>query len=85
VQRNDRVGYSVVDVDGPLVTWTHYDAAPPDPSNTDPWTPVWEVADRMVYATNGDQFYVPANGSYAGLGSTSDGRHDREHHRRQRT
>ena len=72
VQRNNRVGYSVVEVDGPLVTWTHYDSFAPDPSSTNPWTPIWEVADRMVYATNGDQFYVEANGSYAGLVSTSD-------------
>lgn len=72
VQINDRVGYSIVDVDGPLISWTHYQSEHPDPATTDPWTPDWEVADRMVYATNGDQYFVEPGGSFAGLSSTSD-------------
>lgn len=72
VQINDRVSYSIVDVDGPMITFSHYTSAAPDPSTTDPWTPDWQLSDRMVYMTNGDRFFVPANGSFAGLQSASD-------------
>jgi hypothetical protein len=71
-QINDRVGYSIVNVDGPLVAFTHYDSPAPDPQTTSPWTPDWRVADRFVYSTNGDQHFVPAEGTYAGLSSTSE-------------
>ncbi|MFW6337150.1 MAG: PEP-CTERM sorting domain-containing protein [Phycisphaeraceae bacterium] len=72
VQINDRVSYSIVDVDGPMVAFNHYTSFAPDPSTTDDWTPEWELSDRMVYMTNGDQYYVEPGGSFAGLESTSE-------------
>lgn len=71
VQTNNRVGYSVVDVDGPLVTFSYYESPAPDSSNTDAWTPEWSIADQFSYATNGDQYFVAADESFAGLESTS--------------
>lgn len=71
VQLNDRVSYSIVDVDGPMIAFSHYTSAAPDPTTTDTWTPDWELSDKMVYMTNGDQFFVPANASFAGLTSVS--------------
>lgn len=69
-QINDRVGYSVVEIDGPAVTWTHYDSAAPDPANNEPWTPEWRIADRFTYSTSGDQYYVAPGAAYTGLTST---------------
>ncbi|QDU70208.1 metallophosphoesterase family protein [Mucisphaera calidilacus] len=71
IQINDRVGYSIVEIDGPLVSFTHYDSFAPSPLDTEPWTPEWTVADRFTFASNGDQFFVEADASFAGLGSTS--------------
>ncbi|MBX2852262.1 MAG: metallophosphoesterase, partial [Phycisphaeraceae bacterium] len=71
VQINDRVSYSIVDVDGPMVAFSHYTSDAPDYTTTDPWTPNWVLSDKMVFMTNGDQFFVPAGGSFAGLTSTS--------------
>lgn len=72
VQINDRVSYSVVDVDGPMVAFNHYTSFAPDPSTTTDWTPEWELSDRMVYMTNGDQFYVGPNELFFDMESTSD-------------
>lgn len=72
VQVNDRVSYSIVDVNGPMVAYKHYTSVAPDPSTTTNWTPEWELTDRMVYMTNGDQFFVGAKESFAGLESTSE-------------
>ena len=69
---NNRVSYAVVDVDGPMIAYNHYTSFAPDPQTTDEWTPEWELSDRMVYMTNGDQFFVEPGGSFAGLESTSD-------------
>lgn len=73
VQINDRVSYSIVEVDGSLITFSHYTSTAPDPSTTDPWTPNWELSDRMVYSTEGDTFFVDSNGDFSGLASTSPG------------
>lgn len=72
VQVNDRVSYSIVDVDGPMVAFSHYTSAAPDPGTTEAWTPEWELTDRMVYMSGGDQYYVEANGSFTGLESSSE-------------
>lgn len=71
VQINDRVSYSVVEVDGPLVTFSHYTSDAPDPNTTDPWTPNWTLSDQLVFSTEGDRFFVGPNESFAGLASTS--------------
>jgi hypothetical protein len=72
VQINDRVSYSIVDVDGPMIAFSHYTSDAPDPNTTDPWTPNWVLSDKMVFMTNGDQYFVPAGDAFAGLTSASD-------------
>ncbi len=69
-QINDQVGYTIVTVDGSFVTIEHYSSAHPDPQDpNEVWTPEWTIVDRTVYSTNGSQYAVQANGSYAQLGS----------------
>lgn len=66
----NQVGYSVVDIDGPFVTFTHYAAMPPASSDYfETWTPEWRVADRTTFSTNGDSYGVAVGQSYAGLKS----------------
>lgn len=72
VQINERVSYSIVDVDGPMIAFSHYTSDAPDYTTTDPWTPNWILSDKTVFMTNGDQFFVPAGESFAGLSSASD-------------
>ena len=71
-QINDQVGYTVVTIDGPLVRIEHFSSFHPDPQDPDEvWNPEWILVDRTVYSTNGSQYAVEAQGSYAGLGSAS--------------
>lgn len=68
---SNEVGYSIVDIDGPFVTFTHYSATPPASSNYDEtWLPEWRVADRTTFSTNGDSYGIGVGESYAGLKST---------------
>jgi hypothetical protein len=67
---SNQVGYSVVDISGPFVTFTHYAATPPASSDfAETWTPEWRVADRTTFSTNGDSYGIAAGESYAGLKS----------------
>ncbi|WP_018410677.1 metallophosphoesterase [Methyloversatilis thermotolerans] len=67
---SNEVGYSIVDIDGPFVTFTHYSATPPASSNYDEtWVPEWRVADRTTFSTNGKSYGIGVGESYAGLKS----------------
>ncbi|WP_457136199.1 metallophosphoesterase [Methylobacillus pratensis] len=67
---NNEVGYSVVDINGPFVTFTHYSATPPASSDfSEAWEPEWRVADRTTFSTNGKSYAVNVGESYAGLKS----------------
>ncbi|ABE49168.1 MULTISPECIES: metallophosphoesterase [Methylobacillus] len=68
---NNKVGYSVVDIDGPFVTFTYYSATPPASSDfLETWEPEWAVADRTTFSTNGHSYGINAGESYAGLDSS---------------
>lgn len=71
VQMNDRVSYCIVEVDGPMITFSHYSSEAPDPYTTDAWVPNWVLSDRLVFSTEGDRFFVEPNDDYAGLSSSS--------------
>lgn len=67
---NNEVGYSVVDINGPFVTFTHYSATPPASSNfSEAWKPEWRVADRTTFSTNGNSYAIKVGESYTGLNS----------------
>lgn len=65
---DNEVGWSIVDIDGPPLTFTYCSATPPTPpDHVESWLPEWRVADRATLSTNGDSFGIGVGESYASL------------------